>query len=135
MWGEELTGEESVFEVFTCYITGEPNKNGHKVSDGPGRDGQCGTDSRAYFLLLLVPHCSSKQELALPYPKGLAEIVAEGNPTELGLNIKGKLLQYDRTSSDRLQQSFLELRISCPLNQTWEFCPEAGVFETIRALL
>lgn len=37
MWGEELTGEESVFEVFTCYITGEPNKNGHKVSDGPGR--------------------------------------------------------------------------------------------------
>lgn len=36
MWGEELTGEESVFEVFTCYITGEPNKNGHRVSDGPG---------------------------------------------------------------------------------------------------
>ncbi|XP_076212212.1 methylenetetrahydrofolate reductase (NADPH) isoform X2 [Aptenodytes patagonicus] len=31
MWGEELTGEESVFEVFTCYITGEPNKNGHKA--------------------------------------------------------------------------------------------------------
>lgn len=81
MWGEELTGEESVFEVFTCYITGEPNKNGHKVSDGPGRDGQCDIDNSVYFLLLLVPHCSSKQELELPYPKGLAEIVAEGNPT------------------------------------------------------
>lgn len=35
MWGEELTCEESVFEVFTCYISGEPNKNGHKVSDDP----------------------------------------------------------------------------------------------------
>lgn len=43
MWGEELTGEESVFEVFTCYITGEPNRNGYKVSDGPGRYSQCGT--------------------------------------------------------------------------------------------
>lgn len=31
MWGEELTGEESVFEVFTGYITGEPNRSGHKV--------------------------------------------------------------------------------------------------------
>lgn len=80
MWGEELTGEESVFEVFTCYITGEPNKNGYKVSDGPGRYSQCGTENSMHFLLLLTPYCSSKQELALPYPKGLGEIVAEGNP-------------------------------------------------------
>lgn len=81
MWGEELTGEESVFEVFTCYITGEPNKNGHKVSDGSGGDGQCATDNSAYFLLLLVSRCSSKRELALPSPKGCPEIAAEGNPT------------------------------------------------------
>lgn len=61
MWGEELTGEESVFDVFTCYITGEPNKNGHKVSEGRGRVGQCGTDNSAYFLLLLAPCYSSKK--------------------------------------------------------------------------
>lgn len=31
MWGEELTSEGSVFEVFRCYISGESNKDGHKV--------------------------------------------------------------------------------------------------------
>lgn len=39
MWGEELTGEESVFEVFACYLSGEPNQNGYKVraAGGPVR--------------------------------------------------------------------------------------------------
>jgi len=31
MWGEELTSEESVYEVFTNYITGQTNSKGHKV--------------------------------------------------------------------------------------------------------
>lgn len=31
MWGEELMSEASVYEVFTNYITGETNRNGHKV--------------------------------------------------------------------------------------------------------
>ncbi|MEE6485237.1 hypothetical protein FKM82_014221 [Ascaphus truei] len=30
MWGEELSNEESVFEVFTSYISGEPSRDGHK---------------------------------------------------------------------------------------------------------
>ncbi|KAL0186227.1 hypothetical protein M9458_017897, partial [Cirrhinus mrigala] len=30
MWGEELMNEESVYEVFTNYITGQTNHNGHK---------------------------------------------------------------------------------------------------------
>ncbi|XP_009579458.1 PREDICTED: methylenetetrahydrofolate reductase [Fulmarus glacialis] len=45
MWGEELTGEESVFEVFTCYITGEPNKNGHKVTCMPWNDDPLATET------------------------------------------------------------------------------------------
>lgn len=69
MWGEELTGEESVFEVFTCYITGEPNKNGHRVRGGPGRAGQCGTDNSTSCLLFLYNGSF--------LPKA-AEIVAEG---------------------------------------------------------
>ncbi|KAK2495497.1 hypothetical protein MC885_020270 [Smutsia gigantea] len=28
MWGEELTSEESVFDVFAHYLSGEPNRNG-----------------------------------------------------------------------------------------------------------
>lgn len=32
MWGEELQSEESVFEVFTCYITAQPNRSGRKVN-------------------------------------------------------------------------------------------------------
>ncbi|MEQ2193099.1 hypothetical protein XENOCAPTIV_023663, partial [Xenoophorus captivus] len=32
MWGEELKNEESVFRVFTCYITAQPNQNGQKVN-------------------------------------------------------------------------------------------------------
>ncbi|XP_044138018.1 methylenetetrahydrofolate reductase [Bufo gargarizans] len=38
MWGEELSSEESVFEVFTCYIMGNPNPNGHKVTCLPWND-------------------------------------------------------------------------------------------------
>uniref|UniRef100_A0A670JXT2 MTHFR SAM-binding regulatory domain-containing protein n=1 Tax=Podarcis muralis TaxID=64176 RepID=A0A670JXT2_PODMU len=38
MWGEELTSEESVFELFRCYIAGEPNKEGHKVTCLPWND-------------------------------------------------------------------------------------------------
>lgn len=35
MWGEELKNEESVFDVFTCYITARPNRKGHKVNGCP----------------------------------------------------------------------------------------------------
>lgn len=53
MWGEELTSEESVFEVFTCYISGEHNKNGHKVSDSLG-ELVCRKDSWNLGLLSLA---------------------------------------------------------------------------------
>jgi methylenetetrahydrofolate reductase (NADPH) len=32
MWGEELKGEADVAQVFTCYITGDMNASGVKVS-------------------------------------------------------------------------------------------------------
>ncbi|XP_041802288.1 methylenetetrahydrofolate reductase [Chelmon rostratus] len=38
MWGEELMNEESVYEVFTCYITGQQNCSGHKVMCLPWND-------------------------------------------------------------------------------------------------
>ncbi|XP_072281908.1 methylenetetrahydrofolate reductase (NADPH) [Pyxicephalus adspersus] len=38
MWGEELNSEESVYEVFTSYISGIPNKNGHRVNCLPWND-------------------------------------------------------------------------------------------------
>uniref|UniRef100_A0A8C7ZAM2 Methylenetetrahydrofolate reductase (NAD(P)H) n=1 Tax=Oryzias sinensis TaxID=183150 RepID=A0A8C7ZAM2_9TELE len=38
MWGEELKNEQSVFEVFTCYITAQPNQSGHKVMCLPWND-------------------------------------------------------------------------------------------------
>uniref|UniRef100_A0A8P4K9G4 MTHFR SAM-binding regulatory domain-containing protein n=1 Tax=Dicentrarchus labrax TaxID=13489 RepID=A0A8P4K9G4_DICLA len=38
MWGEELINEESVYEVFTCYITAQPNSRGHKVMCLPWND-------------------------------------------------------------------------------------------------
>ncbi|XP_043931178.1 methylenetetrahydrofolate reductase [Protopterus annectens] len=38
MWGEELTSEKSVFDVFTSYISGQPGPNGHKVSCLPWND-------------------------------------------------------------------------------------------------
>ncbi|KAI2661259.1 Methylenetetrahydrofolate reductase [Labeo rohita] len=38
MWGEELMNEESVYEVFTNYITGQTNHNGHKVMCLPWND-------------------------------------------------------------------------------------------------
>nr|XP_057906566.1 methylenetetrahydrofolate reductase isoform X1 [Doryrhamphus excisus] len=38
MWGEELKNEQSVYEVFTCYITAQTNINGHKVMCLPWND-------------------------------------------------------------------------------------------------
>nr|XP_020440956.1 methylenetetrahydrofolate reductase [Monopterus albus]XP_020440957.1 methylenetetrahydrofolate reductase [Monopterus albus] len=38
MWGKELMNEESVYEVFTCYITGQSNRHGHKVTCLPWND-------------------------------------------------------------------------------------------------
>jgi len=31
MWGERINTEEDVWDVFTRYLTGEPNENGVKV--------------------------------------------------------------------------------------------------------
>lgn len=70
MWGEELTSEESVFEVFARYLSGEPNQHGYKVSDAgvgssvilpcpfslwarpQGRGSQCSCSLRPPLLLL-----------------------------------------------------------------------------------
>lgn len=38
MWGEELTCEQDVFDVFTCYITSKTNKHGAKVKALPWND-------------------------------------------------------------------------------------------------
>ncbi|XP_067659127.1 methylenetetrahydrofolate reductase (NADPH)-like [Haliotis asinina] len=38
LWGAELTCEQDVWDVFTSYITGEPNKNGIKVTKVPWDD-------------------------------------------------------------------------------------------------
>nr|XP_045006704.1 methylenetetrahydrofolate reductase isoform X1 [Jaculus jaculus] len=38
MWGEELTSEESVFQVFEHYLSGEPNEQGYKVTCLPWND-------------------------------------------------------------------------------------------------
>ncbi|XP_034358929.1 methylenetetrahydrofolate reductase (NADPH) isoform X1 [Arvicanthis niloticus] len=38
MWGEELTSEESVFEVFEHYLSGEPNRYGYRVTCLPWND-------------------------------------------------------------------------------------------------
>lgn len=51
MWGEELTSEQSVYEVFTSYITAQPNVAGHKVTPGPLHFG-VKTDRNVNFLSL-----------------------------------------------------------------------------------
>ncbi|XP_036901110.1 methylenetetrahydrofolate reductase isoform X2 [Sturnira hondurensis] len=38
MWGEQLTSEESVFDVFVRYLSGEPNHNGYPVTRLPWND-------------------------------------------------------------------------------------------------
>ncbi|XP_072464985.1 methylenetetrahydrofolate reductase (NADPH) isoform X4 [Notamacropus eugenii] len=38
MWGGELTSEESVFQVFTSYLSGEPNQSGYRVTCLPWND-------------------------------------------------------------------------------------------------
>ncbi|XP_071805205.1 methylenetetrahydrofolate reductase (NADPH)-like [Asterias amurensis] len=38
MWGEELSCEEDVFEIFKCYLDGEPNRYGHQVKRMPWND-------------------------------------------------------------------------------------------------
>ena len=32
MWGNQLTSEQDVWDVFHCYLSGQPNKGGHKIT-------------------------------------------------------------------------------------------------------
>jgi methylenetetrahydrofolate reductase (NADPH) len=32
MWGEELCSEQDVWDVFHCYLSGQPNKSGCKIT-------------------------------------------------------------------------------------------------------
>ncbi|KAL8198291.1 UNVERIFIED_CONTAM: hypothetical protein K2H54_003646 [Gekko kuhli] len=68
MWGEELTSEQSVFEVFRCYISGEPNRNGQKVTCLPWND-----DPLAPETNLL------KEELAKVNKRGILTINSQPN--------------------------------------------------------
>lgn len=51
MWGQELMNEESVFEVFTCYITSQPNSSGHKVDEMDSDSASTMADPNASKLL------------------------------------------------------------------------------------
>lgn len=51
MWGQELMNEESVFEVFTCYITSQPNSSGHKVDEMDSDSASTRADPNASKLL------------------------------------------------------------------------------------
>src|SRR5437879_87406 len=35
MWGHQLDSEQDIWNVFYCYLSGEPNKEGHKVNQLP----------------------------------------------------------------------------------------------------
>lgn len=50
MWGEELLSEESVFEVFTCYITAQSNRSGQKVRASRCSSGSSGLCAAALLL-------------------------------------------------------------------------------------
>nr|XP_028572281.1 methylenetetrahydrofolate reductase-like [Podarcis muralis] len=68
MWGEELTSEESVFEVFRCYIAGEPNKEGHKVTCLPWNDDPLAPETNLM-----------KEELAKVNRRGILTINSQPN--------------------------------------------------------
>lgn len=70
MWGEELTSEESVFEVFVHYLSGEPNQSGCRVSGARGAPGYtpapspCGHPTLSLLSALdLAPQPREKGEL------------------------------------------------------------------------
>lgn len=41
MWGEELTCVYDVYDVFACFISGEKNANGHKVTIRMSKCDEC----------------------------------------------------------------------------------------------
>ena len=38
MWGHELNSVEDVWNIFYCYLSGQPNKSGIKVTKMPWND-------------------------------------------------------------------------------------------------
>lgn len=40
MWGQELTSEEDVWDIFYCYLSGQPNKHGYVVTQTPWNDSE-----------------------------------------------------------------------------------------------
>ncbi|XP_030842901.1 methylenetetrahydrofolate reductase [Strongylocentrotus purpuratus] len=45
MWGEEITCVEDVSEIFTCYLSGEPNRYGNKVTRFPWNDDEVSSET------------------------------------------------------------------------------------------
>ncbi|XP_071946159.1 methylenetetrahydrofolate reductase (NADPH)-like [Antedon mediterranea] len=45
-WGEELTCEQDVFDVFSCYLSGEPNRYGNKVTRIPWNDDEIAPETQ-----------------------------------------------------------------------------------------
>lgn len=53
MWGEELTCPEDVFEVFTCYLSGEANRYGTVVKQLPWNETLVGTETSVLLDMLI----------------------------------------------------------------------------------
>ena len=45
MWGEEVSSEEDVWDIFHCYLSGHLNKYGHKVTKIPWNDEELSSET------------------------------------------------------------------------------------------
>ncbi|XP_023243844.1 methylenetetrahydrofolate reductase-like [Centruroides sculpturatus] len=45
MWGRELANEEDIWDIFYCYLTGKPNKDGFMVTQTPWNDSELSAET------------------------------------------------------------------------------------------
>jgi methylenetetrahydrofolate reductase (NADPH) len=84
MWGEVLTSEQDVWDVFACYLSGEPNKNNVKVEHIPWNDEVLSTETRLLTRQLVdINRCGFLTINSQPNVNGAPStdpVVGWGNP-------------------------------------------------------
>lgn len=95
---------------------------------------QRGTDNRTYFLLFLVSHCSSKQELALFYLKGLAEKGAKVHTFTTGNPGARARAQHKRAQQDKTDRSALTMEIILKVENTLPLETNMGILSSGRSV-
>ncbi|RXG69831.1 Methylenetetrahydrofolate reductase [Armadillidium vulgare] len=95
MWGETLESEQDVWKIFACYLTGQPNPSGNKVTMVPWNDNELSPET-SYL----------KEKLAYFNTKGILTINSQPNVN--GASSEDEVVGWGMPGGYVYQKAYLE---------------------------